>query len=365
MAVYKVPQDVEADDKLLGPFSFKQFIFLIIMVMSLALAYGLSRISLPLAIIPLPIAIFFGALALPLRKDQPMEVYLAAIISFIMKPKVRLWRPDGIEALIEVIAPRNEERNYGKGYSEEEVQRRLSYLANLVDSRGWSVRGVDEPNNPMRQELYNEAQAMDDLLDDQGVRAQQIDGLLAQSHERRRQEIRQQMTTPIVPAQMQEQPSPAPQPYAPQPQILTADQYSQVPQMVQPSAQNYQTPYQQPPQPQQIMSTGHTPMTIVQPEHPGDDIRLVVNPYPKMNQSVITPLSERTIEPQPALQPMAQPQPQPEPEPAPVPEPVSSAIMDLANRPHLSVETLQHEAERIKQREIEKEEGEEVVISLR
>ena len=30
MAVYKVPQDVEAEDKLLGPFSFKQFIFLLI-----------------------------------------------------------------------------------------------------------------------------------------------------------------------------------------------------------------------------------------------------------------------------------------------------------------------------------------------
>jgi len=27
MAVYKVPQDVEADDKFLGPLSFKQFLF--------------------------------------------------------------------------------------------------------------------------------------------------------------------------------------------------------------------------------------------------------------------------------------------------------------------------------------------------
>ena len=34
-----------------------------------------------------PIALFFGALALPLRKDQPMDVYLAAIISFILKPR--------------------------------------------------------------------------------------------------------------------------------------------------------------------------------------------------------------------------------------------------------------------------------------
>ena len=78
MAVYKVAQDVEADDKLLGPFSFRQFVYLIIVAISLGLAWGLSQLFIALAIIPLPITILFGALALPLRKDQPMEVYLAA-----------------------------------------------------------------------------------------------------------------------------------------------------------------------------------------------------------------------------------------------------------------------------------------------
>ena len=87
MSVYKVPQDVEAEDKLLGPFSFRQFVFLIIAVIGIAIAYGLSTILLPLAIIPVPIILFFGALALPLKKDQPMEVYLAAVISFYAKTK--------------------------------------------------------------------------------------------------------------------------------------------------------------------------------------------------------------------------------------------------------------------------------------
>ena len=63
MAVYKVPQDVEAEDKLLGPFSFKQFIFLIIAIMGIGMAYALSQIVLPLALLPLPITIFFGNLA--------------------------------------------------------------------------------------------------------------------------------------------------------------------------------------------------------------------------------------------------------------------------------------------------------------
>ena len=58
MAVYKVPQDVEADDKLIGPFSFRQFIYLIVVAISMAGAWGLSTVFIPLAIIPLPFIIF-------------------------------------------------------------------------------------------------------------------------------------------------------------------------------------------------------------------------------------------------------------------------------------------------------------------
>lgn len=37
MASYKVPQDVEADDKLIGPFSFRQFIYLGIAALGIAI----------------------------------------------------------------------------------------------------------------------------------------------------------------------------------------------------------------------------------------------------------------------------------------------------------------------------------------
>lgn len=337
MAVYKVPQDVEAEDKLLGPFSFKQFIFLIIATAAGAMAFGLAQILVPLAIIPLPIMIFFGALALPLRKDQPMEVYLAAIISFLLKPRVRLWQPDGVESLIEVTAPKIDESQFGKGYSREEVSQRLSYLANLVDSRGWSVRGVTEPDNSMQADLYNEAQDMNDLLDDGGDRAKKIDDLLIRANNERRQQIMTQMQSPQPVAQPITQQAATPQPTA----------------IPEPQTQNISQPY--------------TPMSVVQPQHPDEDIQLVVNPYPKMNQSVITPLSEAPPVAAPTHN-QTPPQPthaqqQPAPAPASSKEAVSPAIIDLAkNHDGLSVATLQREAERVKKKELE---SEEVVISLR
>ena len=303
MSVYKVPQDVEAEDKLLGPFSFRQFVFLIIAVIGIAIAYGLSTILLPLAIIPVPIILFFGALALPLKKDQPMEVYLAAVISFMLKPKKRLWQPDGIERLVEVIAPKVEEKTYGNNYDQAEVQRRLSYLANLVDSQGWSIRGVNNPNSSMRADLFNEGQAANDILDENSTTAQNINHLINQSDVRRRQEVIQKMQT----------------------------------------GQSATPPPMQSPQPSQ--SDNPTPATPLQ-----------VNPYPTMRQSVLNPASGR-----PAASAPAQTQPTTTPQ-ASVNE-VPPAIIELANNRDLSIETIAREANRIQQEN--KLSDEEVVISLR
>ena len=52
MAIYKVPQDVEAEDKLLGPFTFRQFIYLLIVAAMGFLAFVLWQILPILAIIP-------------------------------------------------------------------------------------------------------------------------------------------------------------------------------------------------------------------------------------------------------------------------------------------------------------------------
>lgn len=56
MATYKVPQDVEADDKLIGPFSFRQFVYLMLVFGLGVAAVALFQVFPLLAIIPLPFA---------------------------------------------------------------------------------------------------------------------------------------------------------------------------------------------------------------------------------------------------------------------------------------------------------------------
>lgn len=176
MAVYKVPQDVEADDKLIGPFSFRQFIYLIVVAISGAGAWGLSQIFIPLAIVPLPIIIFFAALALPLRKDQPMEAYLSAVVSFyFLKSRKRFWQPDGIDSFVTIIPPKDADRILTKDLDETEATKRLSYLADLVDTHGWAIRGAgNAPDTSISRDLYYESQQTPDMMDSSTPAAQAL-----------------------------------------------------------------------------------------------------------------------------------------------------------------------------------------------
>jgi hypothetical protein cdiviTM7_00587 len=141
MATYKVPQDVEAEDKLLGPFTFRQFIYLLISAAGIAIIFGLFQIFPLLAIIPIPFTFFFLILALPIKKDQPMEVYLASIASFYLKPNTRRWTPGQKETTIKITAPKIVEKPRARNITEEEASTRLSFLSNLVDSEGYAIRG--------------------------------------------------------------------------------------------------------------------------------------------------------------------------------------------------------------------------------
>lgn len=348
--MYKVPQDVEAEDKLLGPFSFRQFIFLIIAVVSLGAAYILARILLPLGLIPVPIALFFGALALPLRKDQPMEVYLAAVISFMLKPKKRLWQPDGIEYLVEVTAPKTEETTRRNNYDQEEVQRRLSYLANLVDSRGWSIRGVNDPDSSMQADLYNEAQTAFDPLDETGATAQNITNLINQSDARRRQAMIQTMSAAqqIATDDFQGVSS-------------TDDQSSQSP------GSNSSASNTQPGQTSILDDNAPVDQVLTtdyQPNQQSDIEQSIASsmkagPYPTMRQSTLIPLDEIPVQPAAeASAPTAPPQTSL--------DSVSPAIIDLAkNHRDFSIQTIQRVANEIEQREKKvKKMEDEVVISL-
>lgn len=88
MATYKVIQDIEAEDKLVGPLSLKQFIFALIAVFLGFIMFRLviAEVLGPLkwvffAVLILP-TLLFAVLAAPLGGEQSTELWLVARVRF-------------------------------------------------------------------------------------------------------------------------------------------------------------------------------------------------------------------------------------------------------------------------------------------
>jgi len=150
MAVYKVIQNVEAEDKLVGPLSLKGFIYAIIAATCGFINFQIATSgSLPtplkwtlLFVFLLPM-LLFGVLASPLGRDQPTEVWLLSRVRFFLKPRLRKWDQDGLEELVTITAPKKIEEILTKNLSQDEVHSRLKTLASTLDTRGWAIKNVD------------------------------------------------------------------------------------------------------------------------------------------------------------------------------------------------------------------------------
>jgi hypothetical protein len=144
MAEYKVIQDIEAEDKLIGPLTMKQFIFACISAGSIFLAFMIASKTNALAFIPfLPFIIIPGVLAAPLGKDQPTDIWLSAKIRFLIKPRKRIWDQSGIKELVHITAPKKVIQQLTNNLNQREVKSRLRALADIIDSRGWAVKSED------------------------------------------------------------------------------------------------------------------------------------------------------------------------------------------------------------------------------
>lgn len=377
MATYKVLQDIEAEDKLLGPLTFKQFIFAIIFVLlgfvefKLATTTALSVVRWPIVITLLIPMVVFGFLAAPISRDQPNDVWLLARLRFLVKPHVRIWNQDGINQLVTITAPRKVEHTYSDGLSQTEVKSRLSALASTLDSRGWAVKNVDvnlfaqpgylsasdgsdrlvAPSNLPVDNPAGDIHAADDMMDAaNNPTAQHLSQMVQASTAAHLQQVMASVQNP-----------------APNPATPPADYWF----MNQPA-----TPPQTPPgmatfSSSTVVAPGSS---VVIPEPTAEEKELLrkieadkaddpkyashlKTIQPLSAQSSMTPIQQTPITSPTTTQPFAaQPQMSPAPTSVPTPNP---AIISLANNDDLNVATIARQAQQIS------ESDGEVTISLR
>lgn len=245
MGTYKVPQNVEAEDKILGPLSLKQFIYAII-----GLGYGFVTFAIFQQLIVLwvflgiPPMLFMLALGLYQKEDQPLETYVIAVAQFITKPKQRIWIKEPIAEVFHLEPPPPKPEMAKR--DPREVRGQLQNLAQLVDTRGWSAKqpelqeSADEvPVIDLKDRIGAEVLAAqdavpsfgsgpiagseiaapqagegkiteaDDILDDRNPTTQNLNVLIENSVKSVREEALQKMRQPVTkPAA----PTPAPKP---------------------------------------------------------------------------------------------------------------------------------------------------------
>lgn len=253
MAQYKVIQDIEAEDKLVGPLTLRQFIYAGIAAVCLYICFLSFSKGVPFLIgIFLPVAAVAGFFAFPWKGEQPTEIWALARARYMLKPRVRIWDQDGAKDMVTIIAPKKVmlRRSSKEDMTQTEVRSRLKALADTIDSRGWATRNAaygvynqqwNHPSVAPPVDAGNPLAAMipnDDMFDDHNSVAQNFDAMLDKSQTAQRERVMQQMDQ-------------AQNPQVTQPQQMQQPQY------------NY-TNYAMPQLPSPIMPTTATPQQQMQ-----------------------------------------------------------------------------------------------------
>ncbi|MBP6912010.1 MAG: PrgI family protein [Candidatus Pacebacteria bacterium] len=126
---FKVPQFIEIEDKIFGPFTFKQFVYL---VGGAALCYILYRV-LPGFIaffFILPVASFAGALTFYKPNGKPFIHRVQAFLTFHTNSKLYLWKKEARKK--EAVVEENKDQEYIPRLSDSKLKE-LSWGLDVLD----------------------------------------------------------------------------------------------------------------------------------------------------------------------------------------------------------------------------------------
>ncbi len=176
---YKVPQNIDMQDKIIGPLTMAQFLYLIVAGMVdyiLLQTFGQTNLVV-FIILATPIALFALAMAFLKINDIPFPKFFQAAVLFMISPKVRVWHKVidmNSPVKIEAAKVKTADKVVRKHVEKSEIEK----LANVLDTAGWAavrdktlkefvkgfdashhtlVKGGDAPSAPAEQTVKAKA----------------------------------------------------------------------------------------------------------------------------------------------------------------------------------------------------------------
>jgi hypothetical protein len=135
---FKVPQNIDLEDRLVGPLTLIQFLYLLfggIFIYLLITALGFSFLFWILAI---PIGLLSLGLAFVKIQDQPLSHFIKAGLVYLGRPKQRVWQRQGEFRPVLKEGPKKKQEVI-EAPKRDLSKSELENLANILDTQAPSV----------------------------------------------------------------------------------------------------------------------------------------------------------------------------------------------------------------------------------
>src|SRR4030042_5830042 len=129
---FQVPQNIDLEDKIIGPLTLKQFIIILIGGMFDYMWYTFFSTGV-FILLALPTTLLTLALVFAKVREEPFPKFLGNLILFTLKPKILTWGETKKPKIIEVKKAKKE-KIIPKVTSGSEIEK----LSRAIDTSGWS-----------------------------------------------------------------------------------------------------------------------------------------------------------------------------------------------------------------------------------
>lgn len=131
--MFSVPQFIDVEDKIAGPLTWKQLLWMIGMGAVLLTLFNFFGVAL-FIITGIPVVLLFVAFAFYKPDGFPLTTFIFYAILFLFRPKVSVWeRPTNRKAPVKLPEKKTEDISTQPKHMDNE---KLKELARILDSRG-------------------------------------------------------------------------------------------------------------------------------------------------------------------------------------------------------------------------------------
>ncbi len=149
---YKVPQNIDLEDRIVGPFTMRQFVYILVGGGIIYAWWQFANQYVDTMMIFMPLALPIGFLtfcfAVVKINDRPFEYFLLNMFRFLFAPKKRMWQEgykvEDVIILDPTDKPKTEDTAPEKSVGLDDLSKNLEAQANLIKAQNETKPTADK-----------------------------------------------------------------------------------------------------------------------------------------------------------------------------------------------------------------------------